>query len=249
MGGGANIMISIKNTSERGFSKAFIIAGLVVFCLIAFIVGQNISADKGLAKTTEYTPSDAPAVMNDSEDLYRLIDNDEQFTALREDLGVFGRKNIKNYKSNKVVDVIFGVKNKATKKDNKISFEGKYEESKNTIAIVLTKLDNDRAYVSITDKKTKISIDSELPSNSKRNQFIGSLPLKKDTYSISYLKATDEFFIAINSGDLATVETAALTELKSQLGVKSLQTENVTTVGWDANGQPVTLPNPDQIAD
>ena len=242
-------MIRYKKTSEQGFSKAFIIAGLVVFCLFAFIVGRSRNADNGLAKTTEYAPSDAPAIMNDSEDLYRLIDNDGQFTALREDLGVFGRKNVKNYKSNKVTDVIFSIKNKATSKDNKISVEGKYKESKDTIAITLTKLNNDRAYVSITDKKTKISIDSELPSNSKRNQFIGSLPLKKDNYSISYLKATDEFFVAINSGDLATVEATALIELKSRLGISSLQTENVTIVGWDANGQPVTLPNPDQIAD
>jgi len=232
--------------NQRGASRTLNLVIILVVGLALILVGYYSRTDRGLSSSVEYTPADGPAILRDSASLYKLINNDKQYAALSNDLAVFGRKTIEKYKSGKVKDVNFRVTNTATKNGAETTFEGKYDESKDTMSVSVKKLNNSKIQTKIKNKKTNGSIDNQLPSNSKRNQFIGSLPLKKNNYSISYLEASDGFFITINEGNTETTKSEALAVLRSSLGLTTLADENLSIASWGPNGVPVTSGNPDK---
>jgi hypothetical protein len=237
------------NKNQKGATRIYLLAAIIAATIVLFIIGTIRNSDNRVGTGVEYTPSDGPAIMNESEDLYRLINNDSQFNYLKEDLAYFGRATIDDYTSGKEPGVIFVVDKNARKNGEQITFEGKFEKSKDTIVVTITKLHNGRIKSSVVNKKTNKNLDAELPSNSKRNQYVGSLPLAKDGFTVGFLEKSDEFFITLDGVSVSTEQSAAISELTTVLGIQDLSNENVTFVYWGANGLPVSLPNPDKAGD
>ncbi|MBA3758708.1 hypothetical protein H0X10_03700 [Candidatus Saccharibacteria bacterium] len=240
-------MTSVR-INQSGIAKIYVLLAIIAATIGLFIFGTLKNSDRGVGTGKEYKPPDGPAIMNDSEDLYRFIGNDAQFTFIRADVAAFARLSFDPYKSGEIVAVIFNVKNTASIDSDKITFGGKYSESKDDIEVTITKLPNNRLKTSITNKKTGLTIDSQLPSNSKRNQFIGMLPLKQTGYSVSYLATKDAFYVTLAGSDINRELNEAKAVIINGLGIQNLSEEGVSFVTWGANGNPISVPNPDLVA-
>jgi len=225
------MMKLLKN--EQGIARIYILAAIVVGVLTLFIIGLIQSNDRGVGTGDEYSPPNGPAIMNNSEEVYRLVD-DTQFSQLRTDLAYFARDTMETYKSGKTVDVIFVVGKSITKNNQNISFEGKFKESKDTISVSITREGKSRIKSTILNKKSRVSIDNKLPSNSKRNQYIATLPIDNDDYAIEYDTASDSFVITIYTISDTVNPTARLME---SLGLKNLEEEKVNIIATGSYGE------------
>ena len=116
-----------------------------------------------------------------------------------------------------------------------IRFKGRYGALKNTITVEVTLLKKERIKISITDTKTKQNIDGELSSNSVRNQFIGTLPLEKDGYSIDYQTNSDTFLITSYDGS-ANTKSLAENYLMNSLKESSLKNIRYTYLVTRSSG-------------
>src|SRR5690606_4381583 len=110
--------------------------------------------------------------------LFEVMANLEQYQAFTEDLFVFATKNYEEYGdlSDKLVG--FEIGEDLAKEGDVVKFSGRYGSVRNEIDIRIKLLNHGRINSSITDTKTSRNMDSELSSNTKRNQFIGSLPIE-----------------------------------------------------------------------
>lgn len=202
--------------------RFLVLSGLAIVTLILFIVGTSMSSDRGIGTGKEYSPPNGPATMAASEELYRKLSNNIRFTALREDLAFFGRTTIADYRSGKFAEVVFAISSEISQNNNTLTFSGKFEKSKDKITVVIDPLKFERMKVSITNNKTKVNIDNELPSNSKENQFIASLPIDGDGYRIGYISEEKSYEINILRRESALVEIANK-KLVESLGIGDIQ--------------------------
>lgn len=166
--------------------------------------------------------------------LFTDLGGGDRYDSFTKDLHVFGRSSYKGYEdSSKVVG--FTVEGEIKKEGETLSFGGKYGSSKNLIRITLKLLKNNRLQTSITDSKTAKNIDSQLPSNSLRNQFISTLPISNEAYAVDYADSTDGFVITVYDGDGETrvnAEKYLITSLK----ITDLSDENYSVVFAQGSG-------------
>lgn len=140
-----------------------------------------------------------------------LVDN-----FIMDDIAYFARQNIKDkYDPDKNPLVAVEVKEYEPVKDNKMSFKGKFDKVKGDVMVSAERLAYDRVKVSIT--WNDINIDAQLPSASKRNKFILTLPLEKKSYSIVYSPTSDSFRVVHKTLDGNPMDDAKAL-LKSELG-------------------------------
>lgn len=188
-------MYGLDNNKKRKY--ALVVMAVVLVVLVAMFVnrGSGIDVAPEEGSSTDYS---AQARIVGGEELIKQLGGVGQYDSLGADLLVFGRKSFSEYRDHPTKVVGFELTSKnITKKDNKVEFEGRYGANKHKIAVVVTPLKNGRIHASITDKKTNTNIDAQLPSNTARDQFIGTLPVQKDVYSVSYVPATDSFLITL----------------------------------------------------
>lgn len=143
--------------------------------------------------SNDYTSS---ARIVGGEELFREIGGGQRYDSLARDLFVFGKSQIDDYKKADAI-VGFEIKSALTVRSNEIDFSGNYGSSKDRILVKLIKRPNGRLTSSIKNEKTGVSIDQDLPSNSKRNSFIATLPLIDQNYTIEYLAQEDIILISI----------------------------------------------------
>lgn len=198
---------------------------VIVLGITVLIVGLLSNSEKDLGSGQEYSSPTGPAIMNDSEELYRILDDDAQFTNLREDLAYFGRTTIGSYREGKVLDVVFKV-SKVESRGDDVFFEGAFSEEKSKISGQITPLNYGKIMTSITNTTTGTEIDSTLPSNSARSLFIGSLPLDKDDYSINYSLSSDSFLVTLYETD-SSLSDAAEKDIMTGLGVDNMNNTKV----------------------
>lgn len=212
-----------KPINENGMSRGVVIGLIAGGALLLFLAGTMIrnNESKNLGKGLEYSETTGSALFKGGEDLYTIIGSDKVFTALKNDIAVFGRNTIDEYFTGSLKDIVFIVDKKSVKKnDQTISFSGAFKAQNRQTSVTIELKKNNKFYLSITGPDEE-NIDSTLPSNSRRNQFIGSLPIEKSGFIIDHVSSLDSFTLTITSG-LDSDASLAVEELKSGLGVETL---------------------------
>ena len=210
------------------YKKISIIVLTIFAGILVFIFGTVNNPDKQIGKSAEYSPPSGPAIMNNSEELYKILNDNYQFTNIREDLGVFARTTIDKYGNDGSLDVVFEVKI-VESVDGVIHIKGQFLGQKQTISMQVKPLSFGQIDNSIRNESTDTSIDKVLPSNSSYNKFVGSLPLDKDDYSITYDVGDDSFVVNLYERD-PSLNTPAGADISSGLGLKSLESVKVKYV-------------------
>jgi hypothetical protein len=175
-----------------GFS---LLAALLMLAVMVYFLGRDQSAQEegqpaidSAIEDSVFDPTIHATITEDTPQLEeRLGYVDDIYMAITTDLHVFGRSAYEIYKNNASKPIGFKITSDVAKKDSIVTFEGHYGSSKNKVSVRVTMLGNDRISISITDTATKLNVDSELPSNSKINQFIGGLPMSGEGYNITYV--------------------------------------------------------------
>ncbi len=200
---------------------------LSLFLMLFFGSGSKSSIDS-LPKEGGSGDFSSRAVVSNGKDLFATIGNGVSYDLLGDDLYAFGRLSYKGYKKYGTI-VGFLVTSKIQKTGNEYSFEGHYGASNNKISVRVKTLNHSRLNTSITDTKTKIHHNSELPSNNKRNKLITLTPIEQPGYSISHDDSTDYFIINIYDGTQDRLNTAS-SYLAAKLGIKDLGKEKVNFI-------------------
>jgi len=180
--------------------QAVLVALGVVFVLVYIFIlfrSSSNSIDEFPIEGTSQDYSTHARIVG-GEDLFVTIGGDRRYDSLSQDLYVFGEKAYGAYQSSKTEAVGFQVTRIGELQDQKLTVEGRYGSSKNKIVINITILGNDRISTSITDIGTKFNIDSKLPSNTKLNQFIATLPQDYDGYVAEYSRSTDDVLLFLD---------------------------------------------------
>jgi hypothetical protein len=217
----------VKLKSQSGLSRFYTIVLILVFStLVLYLVGLAFQSDKDVGKGTEYTPPDSPAILSESEHLYEQLGSDYRFSALRVDLAYFARATIAEYRTGSVNEIVFKVIGNIEKSDNTLSFNGEFSAGNTPVNIVIGLKNYDRMLVSITNKNNQTNIDSELPSNSKLNKFISTLPIDKNGYHIGYSSSDESFEVNLYISDSGLIAEAQQV-IKEGLGLETLDSIKV----------------------
>ncbi len=201
-----------------------IVAGL----LLLFLLGSVFSnlGSGGDTTAPEYSPSNTPAVIGNSDKLYKEINNSMQFMNLRQDIATYGRLSIPSYYNNPETMVSFTTTGAFELNDSDlIKFSGSYIGSKDKIVVTVERLPNNQIKTSIVNSQNGGMIDSRLPSNSSRNQFLASLPIKNASYIIEYNQSVDAYIITALKAESGIKDQAiSLIEEKTGYGREGLKT-------------------------
>jgi len=199
-----------------------ILAVLITSTLfVAAIRNASIKRQSTSSLGEEHIPADSEALLLKDKQYFTPTPDVNHDHFIRKDLAYFARKNYKEYDQKTNPQVIFNVSKSTTDKDGAITFVGKFELVKDEFSVSVKLLQNDRIKSSIKNLKTGKIADSDLPSNTPRNQLIGRLPITSDNYDIGYLPALDKFDIIIVDHSNATLDEAVKV-IATALNVKDL---------------------------
>lgn len=193
----SNIKGYLTNTKNR--KAILVVSVLLVFILpILFSLlapGKSIDVAASDEDLAYYSTR---ARLYEGSELFKAI-GEKQYDQLSMDVYLFGKNTYKAYRSGSKHVVGFLINRESlTKRDSKISFEGKYGSSSSSIKVAVELLKNERIKTSIKDVGLNNNIDQKLPSNSKTNKFIASLPFVSKSYSIYYYPDSPKLGIEIS---------------------------------------------------
>jgi hypothetical protein len=228
--------------------KKLVVGGAVLVGVILFIAfissGKGNPIDKLPEEGSSVNYSDI-AVISKGEELFKDLGGSISYDLFGKDLYYFGKNSYKNYSKEKAV-IGFLITSETKKVNNEYVFEGRFGAVSNKISVSVKPLERHRIYTKITDTKTKKDLNSSLPSNNKRNQFIATLPVTKDDFSIDFDETSDTFVINIYDGDPSLYDTASK-HLASQIGAKDLTKEKVSLLrSGDLSSDDPIIDIPDQ---
>ena len=193
-----------------------------VICLViaillglAIILASSLGRDRLLVDEAQ---SPGFTYISNGEDLEAVLSESVQYLALSQDLDVFADKGLGAGPTTEDHTNVFTIKSGVSEKDEVISFKGGYENPGVVVLVTIKQLKNNRLSVSITGAKDNTNIDSQLPSNSKKNKFIATLPIVNQDYGIYYYSDTDKISIEVFGEYTAEKRDAALNELRINIG-------------------------------
>jgi hypothetical protein len=209
-------------------SKLLLILGLVVLAVLGlsfFSPGSSNKIDGPPPESSEIDYSNQAKIV-DGEELFDLIGGPDAYDYFSKDLQLFAKTAYPEYKDEPTKIIGFKINSVLKKEGDTIIFDGRFGSVENRIDARIQLLKNNRIKTSLTDVKTKLNIDSELPSNNKRDQFIGGLPLITGAFEIEYLGSSDSFLLTIYDGVSKPAAEKALTD---GLGISDLSAESYNT--------------------
>jgi hypothetical protein len=212
--------------SQEQRTRLLRIGAVVLATLLAFAL-FNLFNSPGREDQLHNEPlEEGQTEIRQSEALRSHI-NTTQVGFLAADLNFFGERTIQTYRTSQGGNV-FTLKSGVEKLDDgTLEFVGVFDKAKDELKVQLSPQKNDRLKVSITNTSNDANIDSELPSNSKQNQFIATLPINDNpTYAITYV-APGTVSISAFRRDPAIIETARA-RLESLLGKETADKLDVT---------------------
>ncbi len=230
-------MRSQNKLQELATPRNIVIAVVLIFVVLPIIIFAITRRGPGLDSLPEdSSESDYTKVANihDGLPLMRQLEGANRYNAFARDLFVYAKNNIEGYKNVQKV-VGFQLISDIKKSDNKITFDGEYGSSRDDYAIEIELLGNDRMKVSLVNKSSKTNDDQNLPSNSKLNQYIASLPQFGKNYDVEYIKSSDKMSIRIYSNEPATVDQA-VAEILEKTGETELSPD------WSEMSLPLPTP-------
>ena len=234
-----NLFKNIKSfTVKNSRIKILIMISTTVVLLFLLITLINLISRKNSIGEGSSQDFKTRARITNGKELFSIINGGVTYDQLSDDLFVYGKYSYADYQKNGNTVVNFTINNNTlTKKDSVVYLEGKFLASPNTLKISVQLLDNSRIKTSIVDPKTNKNIDSVLPSNSKRNQFISTLPIAHDDFVVGYNISSDKFYVSSYSGSKNTNDNIKKF-LEDSIGTDIIAKENYTIyelTGSDSN--------------
>lgn len=205
----------LSNRKSLIIAGVFTAAGVLLLILTSSVLNKS-SYD---APESNFIPSGAPATLLSAGELYRNIEIN-QYEQLRKDLTNYAR----NYKNSGDEIITYELVGPVNINNDLIVFD---LESKNKpehqISVSLERKPYQRISLSFVDKKLNSSeFDSSLESNSKRNQYVATLPIQRDNYTIDFNQQEDKFLIQLYVKDSSLIELA-LKEIYTGTEIGSLK--------------------------
>ena len=220
--------------SQNSFSVnqriGILFLGLILagFC-IGIIMNSGSDIDKLPEEGYSVNYTTQARIVN-GEELFRMLEGADKYDAFSKDLQLFAKTAYTSYKEDPGKVIGFQIASDISDTGDKISFTGNYGSTKNKISIAITLQKHNRIHVSITDEKTKLNLDEELPSNSKRNTFIATLPVNAANYVLDFNDSGNSFSIELLPEDPASIDQEyvdASEVLKKGLGISDIKQETV----------------------
>jgi len=216
---------------------------IVSFVVVGVLVITNLTGKENIDILPEESSEidyGSQARIIDGEELFDSLGGPEPYDSLSKDLFVFAKTAYPEYKNNDTKVVGFKLTSEISITLEDISFKGKYGSSNNDIVVRVKLLKNKRIKTTITDKKTALNVDSSLPSNTSRNQFIGTLPILNDNFSIEYNEADDKFLLSLFSEDSSILDSSieeASKIITTSLGITGLENAglDILRVGFNTS--------------
>lgn len=199
----------------------FILAVFVMFIVIIFASTRNgvDQTDTDGERTTESTTG----FFEYNKEPFLPASSTYANLQLQEDLAFFARNFVDYYKKNPADSILFVVDNLESNDRAKglYKFTGKLTKYNKDIQISVTERPNNRIMTTINDISTNRSYKDELPSSNKKNNFIASLPINRNGYTIDYLIKSNKFIITVyESSDVDTNEASGF--ISKSIGVDAL---------------------------
>lgn len=180
---------------------------VILITLVLFIIGSLfLGRSEDIGTGNEFSPPDGPALLNNSANLYKTMETDGQYTRLTNNLAFFARNYLDEYKRKEYSDILFTVKGAVKKTANLVSFEGTFEASSKNVAVELELLKYEQIKITVSYNKNVYFDD--LPANSRKNQFIATLPINENDYIIDYSTSSNKFSISLFDTTETTRENA-----------------------------------------
>lgn len=171
--------------------KLLVIGVLVVVGIAAIFIGLR-GRDPNAGKSIEYSDPTGPAILNNSESLYETVGNSKSIDSFRKGLGEYSRNTLKIDST----DIVFVVSD-ATRVNNTVTVEGKFSGYKDLIIATIEIKNNGIIELKIENSKKDELTSTELTVNNKEDQFIGSLPVERDAYYLSYSTADSLYIVEL----------------------------------------------------
>lgn len=160
---------------------------MIGLLMVLAFIPRGVNIDRLPEESSEMN-YDTSANIHEGLDLLKVI-GASRFNQFSRDLFVFAKDNYKQYQSDKVVG--FMLISPIKQSGEFVSFKGRYGSVSNKIDISLELKNNDRLRTSITDTKNKTNIDDKLPSNTRLNQYVATLPINEGDYLVQYKPVDD----------------------------------------------------------
>lgn len=197
-----------------------LLAGIYIGVGLILIIAVLLGRGNGKTNTGgDYSPNNNVAYFVDSSELYKAVGS-RRFNYLQLDLRAHFNDIIKDY--NKPVN--FTVTSVVAKQGT-VVIEGSYQAKLGKTIIEVKLLNNERLDVTIgSGKKSNHDI---LPSNSKINKYIASLPITGPDYTIDFLLSDNTIVISIFDRDPAISERALATIVQA-VGKEEANKQQIT---------------------
>ena len=210
---------------------AIVSGGLIVLVggLIIALGSRGVNPDTPPEESTIREFTKYANIVGPTRTLLENIGGVVQFDMISMDLHYFGRVNYDKYKKDGSLIVGFSLDSNITKNESVVTFGGSYGASKNKINVKIELLPNKRLKTSITDSKTGVNVDAQLPSNSKFNQFIAKLPITQNQYTIEYSPIKDNVVVILSERDPSIYQTA-VDYISSQVDDGSMERKKITAL-------------------
>jgi hypothetical protein len=158
--------------------------GAIVIVLAFFIV----RALSGPDTVGDVAAKDSPAFLVYKDRPYDPTGNVHTDSLIRQDAAYFARQKFKEYDPDVRPAVVYKINKVSKTQTGETVLAGTYEHSKDKVEIRFKPAANERITNSIKNLKTGVTMDAELPSSSKFNTFIKTLPQNKGDYIIDYVR-------------------------------------------------------------
>lgn len=208
--------------------QPLLIIGLIIPVIVMIIL--IVLSSKHAPKTSGEIPAkDSRAYLVYQKEAYFPMKNVMSDNLVRSDVAYFARQTMKVYDPNKNPGVVLNVSSinlnldTDTGKDTGkgVDIVGTFEKSKDEIHINIKKLANDRVSMSIINTKSNTNIDDKLPSKSKENKLIESLPITSNNFRIDYVSYDGSVLVTIGEKNPDYIEQA------NQAMRKKMDSENL----------------------
>ncbi len=185
-------MMNKLNDLRNNNRFVLIVGGCFALLMLLLLL---ISPFNGKSKTTggDYSPNKDVAYFVDSTELYNALGSG-RFTSLQKDLRAHFNTVVPKYNQ----PVNFSVKS-VTKTGDTITIQGDYKQKGGAATFSVKLLNNDQ--MDVTAVSGKVTSHDALPSNSKINKYIASLPIYAGNYDITYLPVDKAIVVTMYDRD------------------------------------------------
>lgn len=183
---------------------------VTVLLILVVLLGLGLLIFREVTSTSVVNPSEdrlrtpdegvARAALYKQGDLYKAVEENEYvMDQIRLDLLTFARSTRPEFVDTETL-VGFTFNEGFETQGATLVFTGYYYGVSDKIEIKLTPHGRGVYTLSITNLKDQTNIDEELRLNGKRNEFIVSLPVEKDFYSVRYQLPEDRVVVSFYQG-------------------------------------------------